>query len=81
MMSLKTGADIAVYLRNAARAIVGISIEKGITVNIYTIDGITTVRFGDYEYIETDDGDGKYYFRPIGRVDEWKRVEPREIHI
>ena len=81
MMNLKTGADIAVYLRNAAKAIAGISVEKGITVKIYTLDGITTVRFGDYEYIETDDGDGKYYFRPIGRVEEWKRVEPREIHI
>lgn len=81
MMNLKTGADIAVYLRNAARAITGISIKKGITVNIYTLDGIVTVRFGDYEYIETEDGDGKYYFRPIGRVDEWKRVEAREIQI
>lgn len=82
MMNLKTGADIAVYIRNVAKAIAGISTEKGITVSIYTTEeGFITARFGDYEYIETDDGDGKYYFRPIGRVEEWKRVEPREIHI
>ena len=80
MMNLKTGADIAVYLRNAARAITGISVERGITVSIYTTEeGFITARFGDYEYVETGDGDGKYYFRPLEDSGEWKRVDPREM--
>lgn len=82
MMNLKTGADIAVYLRNAARAITGISVEKGITVSIYTTEeGFITARFGDYEYVETGDGDGKYYFRPLHVIEEWKRAKTNEIHI
>ena len=80
MMNLKTGADIAVYLRNVAKAISEISTEKGIAVNIYnTPDGFITARFGDYEYVETPDGDGRYYFRPPHEIEEWKRVEPCEI--
>ena len=81
-MNLKTGAGIAVYLRNIARAIAGITAENGIKIDIYsTPDGFVTVRFGDYEYIETPDGDGRYYFRPLHVIEEWKRVKTNEIHI
>ena len=80
MINLKTGADIAVYLRNIARAIAGITAENGIKIDIYsTPDGFVTARFGDYEYIETADGDGRYYFRPLYKIEEWKRLDPCEI--
>ena len=80
MMNLKTGADIAVYLRNVAKAISEISTEKGITVDFHiNTDGYIDARFGDYEYVETPDWDGRYYFRPLCRIEEWKRVEPCEI--
>lgn len=79
---LKTDADVAVYLRNAALALSEIAQQNGMTINAYADEsGYVNVRFGNYDYIGLADRCGTYGYRPMGRVWDWCDITPQEIRI
>lgn len=79
---LKTDADVAVYLRNAALALSEIAQQNGMTINAYVDEsGYVNVRFGNYDYTRLADGYEAYKYEPIDEIQDWRDVTPQEIQI